>query len=143
MDDARIQALIDELDRLAPRDDAIVRLQDATDDDRRVLEVEGNRAGFVQLGLVFLRAAFAPSVTPRPQGEEIYADRPEILDEESGLEFGEFRRWQEPPASHRHEEKTLTGLATSIGCLVGGGAVLVVFLAGLFKLAETLFPFTR
>jgi hypothetical protein len=139
MDETRIQALIDELDRLAPRDGAVVRLHDGTDEGRYVLEVEGNRGGYVQLGLVFLRAAFTQSgATPGPKGDEIYADRPDIVDDESSLQFGEFRRWEQPPPRSREEASSLTSAAMGVGCLAVGGVLLLLLLAGLVKVVETL-----
>jgi hypothetical protein len=72
MDDARIKALIDELDQAVPEEEAWVR-QQVSDDWYG--ELAANRAGYLRLGLAYLHAAYAdyldPACTREPVAQEV------------------------------------------------------------------------
>src|SRR5688572_12102465 len=152
MDEARIQALVNELDSLAPREGAVVRFSEGykytheDENERDALDVEGNAAGYLQLGLVFLRAAFEPAVgAPSLDGDVIYSDARHVIDDESAFLFGELRRWENPPAHPREAESGWSALTILV--FIVAYALLALFLVvvsiGLYQFVKSLFPFTR
>ena len=143
-DKARIQELVNELDGLIPSDGAVVRIYDGDfggdDSGPHSLEVQGTPAGYLQVGVAFLQAAFTPAAgNPSLDGDEIYDEMPDwVVDDEHSYRFGRFRRWDNPPALPRKEGSGWAQGLMGFGCLGVVGIVLVLSCIGLQQVVRSL-----
>jgi hypothetical protein len=97
MDEGRVQALIADLDRLVPREGAVVWEDHGLYGSEVDPAFGGNRAGYLRLGIEFLKVADAPAVPGQP--ERVRADLSYLL--KADLVCGEeaiFERREVGPA---------------------------------------------
>jgi hypothetical protein len=138
MDDQRLQALVDELDRMVPREGAVVweeqGLHAREDDDDTVYC--GNRLGYLRLGIELLKVADAPGAEDEPTrvpadlGYLVNADgmrREPAVFERRDIDPSELLAMREPPGR----------AALALGCFVGVPVALFV-VASLWVGAATL-----
>lgn len=90
MDNERVLALIDDLDAHVPREGAIVRFEQygGGPDESKVV---GNRAGYLRLGIEFLKGGLAP-FNPGKDADLIQVEIDYLLDAQSNISFDWFER---------------------------------------------------
>ena len=136
----RIQELIEELAELAPWDGVAMRFDTGHDDgENEVLDVHATPAAYLRVGVMFLRAAYAPAAgAPSADGDELYVEVP-VMDDEAALPFRHFRRWAEVPLSRGPEEaSSWVGQIAGIVFVGVIGIVLVLAYRGFLQVLKGL-----
>jgi hypothetical protein len=114
----RLHRLVEELDRLVPRDGARVRLEQygGGPDEGRIV---ANQAGYLRFGTELLKAGLLPS-NPQEAGlNSVAIDLKYLVTDDSIIGFDEFIR-DESLSDIRQPRRfadNLVGIAMGVGCL--------------------------
>jgi hypothetical protein len=129
-DKERLRQLVDQLDRLTPREGACVLMEQVgggPDEGRFV----ANETGYLRFGIEFLKAGLAPHKSSEPSRSPVTVDIKYLVSEESVIGFDEFVR-DDALAVRQQVCKAnrLTGVALAIVFGAFGTAVLVFAMVG-------------
>jgi hypothetical protein len=128
----RLRQLVDELDRLTPRDGACVRMEQyggGPDEGRFV----ANQSGYLRFGIEFLKAGVAPQKTTEPSQWPVAVDIKYLASDESVIGFDVFVRDDTLELAGRQQGRRasrLTGFALAIVFSAACIAMLVFAVVG-------------
>ena len=135
MTDAELVTLIERLDHELPKDHARVRLHQYGGGPDEC-QVVANRAGYLRLGVEFLKGAFAPSINPKePAGVPVTIAY--LISGDSSVNFDWFERREDLPecsAAPPTAGRVAAAIAVSVAI-----ALLGLSVVGLVTLVRALF----
>ncbi len=128
MDDDRLRTLVARLDALVPRADAVIRDHSGLYGSEHNEAFDGNRLGYLRLGIELLKVADAPAVPGRPDRIEVdlaylgySGPEPAVFERREGITLPRMT-WP----SHEHANVIGWGVAVVLGVSLVVGLVMIV-----------------
>jgi len=135
MTEAELSALIGRLERELPREHARVKLHQYGGGPDEC-QIVANRAGYLRLGVEFLKGALAPSINPKePAGVPVTIDY--LITGDSSVNFDWFERREDLPEQSTAPPtpgRTAAAIAVSVFILL-----IALSAVGLFTVVRALF----
>lgn len=129
--DDRIRLLVDELDRLIPRDGACVRLEQygGGPSESRVV---ANQLGYLRLGVELLKGGLHPG---SPEPAPLPVDLGDLMASDSAIRFDEFLFDDKLTADDRHRPRLAQAVGMALGLGLAAGCLTVLVLAAVGVIA--------
>jgi hypothetical protein len=127
VEEERIRQLMEELDRLAPKDGAYIRLEQygGGPDEGRIV---ANQAGYLRFGIEFLKAGVMPHRPSKSGQSSVAIDLTYLVTADSVIGFDEFIRDERPPETEP-QRSALNWVRMALGFGFIAGCIVVVIFA--------------